>query len=88
MNVIGKTIKLFLVDGIADGILTAEIANWTGKVIVAPRTKLAELASRPEVVAIGECGLDYNRDFSPRRVQDRWFEAQVQLACDLKMRSW
>jgi TatD DNase family protein len=46
---------------------------------------LRKLAARPEVVAIGECGLDYNRDFSPRDVQDRWFEAQVQLACDLKM---
>jgi TatD DNase family protein len=46
---------------------------------------LRKLAARPEVVAIGECGLDYNRDFSPRDVQDRWFEAQVQLACDLGM---
>jgi TatD DNase family protein len=46
---------------------------------------LRELARRSEVVAIGECGLDYNRDFSPRPVQDRWFEAQVQLACDLKL---
>jgi TatD DNase family protein len=46
---------------------------------------LKRLASKPEVVAIGECGLDYNRDFSPRQVQDRWFEAQVKLACDLKM---
>lgn len=46
---------------------------------------LRKLASRPEVVAIGECGLDYNRDFSPRDVQDKWFEAQVQLACELNM---
>jgi TatD DNase family protein len=47
--------------------------------------KLRELASRPEVVAIGECGLDYNRDFSPRPVQDQWFEEQAKLACELKM---
>jgi TatD DNase family protein len=37
------------------------------------------------VVAIGECGLDYNRNFSPPDVQRRWFESQVQLACELDM---
>ncbi len=47
--------------------------------------RLRSLAARPEVVAIGECGLDYNRDFSPREVQRRWFEAQVELACELSM---
>jgi TatD DNase family protein len=46
---------------------------------------LRKLAGNEEVVAIGECGLDYNRDFSPRPVQDKWFEAQVELACELKM---
>lgn len=46
---------------------------------------LRDLAALPKVVAIGECGLDYNRDFSPRDVQRRWFEAQVELACDLNM---
>lgn len=46
---------------------------------------LRELAARPEAVAIGECGLDFNRDFSPRPVQERWFEAQIELACDLRM---
>lgn len=45
---IGKTIRLYLADGIPTGILTAEIINWTGKVIVAPRTRLAELATRLE----------------------------------------
>jgi TatD DNase family protein len=37
------------------------------------------------VRAIGECGLDYNRDFSPREVQRQWFEAQVELAAELGM---
>ena len=46
---------------------------------------LRDLAQLPQVVALGECGLDYNRDFSPRPAQDRWFEAQVQLACELHM---
>jgi TatD DNase family protein len=44
---------------------------------------LRALAAEPGVVAIGECGLDYNRDYSPRPVQDRWFEAQVALAAEL-----
>jgi TatD DNase family protein len=46
---------------------------------------LRKLAERPEVVAIGECGLDYNRDFSPRPVQDQWFEEQIKLAVEMKM---
>lgn len=47
--------------------------------------KLKELAALPQVVAVGECGLDYNRDFSPRDVQRKWFAAQVQLAQELDM---
>ncbi len=46
---------------------------------------LRDLATRPEVVAIGECGLDYNRNFSEPSDQRRCFEAQVELACDLAM---
>ncbi|KAL4105845.1 hypothetical protein PRIC1_003901 [Phytophthora ramorum] len=37
------------------------------------------------VVAVGECGLDFNRDYSPREAQVRAFRAQVALACELKM---
>ncbi|MFD2334620.1 TatD family hydrolase [Cohnella sp. GCM10020058] len=47
--------------------------------------KLRELAAQPQVVAIGECGLDYNRDFSPRDVQRRWFGEQIKLALELDM---
>ena len=45
---------------------------------------LRELAAHKEVAAIGECGLDYNRDFSPRDIQREWFEKQVLIACALK----
>lgn len=48
-------------------------------------SKLRELTGHKEVVALGECGLDYNRNFSPRPVQDRWFEEQIKLACELKL---
>jgi TatD DNase family protein len=35
-----------------------------------------------EVVAVGECGLDYFRDFSPRPAQRRAFELQLQIAAE------
>ncbi|MGR6129177.1 TatD family hydrolase [Paenibacillus sp. SER-28] len=47
--------------------------------------QLRQLAGQPQVVSIGECGLDYNRDFSPRDVQRRWFGEQIQLAGELNM---
>lgn len=40
----------------------------------------AALASDPHIVAIGECGLDYFRDFSPRDVQREAFHRQLELA--------
>lgn len=49
----GKTMRLHLVDGEARGILTAEIINWTGKVVVAPRERLDEIAKRNEVRRTG-----------------------------------
>ncbi|HTC51569.1 MAG TPA: TatD family hydrolase [Steroidobacteraceae bacterium] len=42
--------------------------------------QLEGLARQPEVVAVGECGLDYFRDFSPREVQRRAFHQQLELA--------
>lgn len=44
--------------------------------------QLRELHAEPEVVAVGETGLDFNRDFSPRPVQERVFEQQLELACE------
>lgn len=40
----------------------------------------AGLAARPEVVAVGECGLDYFRNFSPRPAQLQAFRQQLELA--------
>ncbi len=45
--------------------------------------ELAELARAPEVAAIGECGLDYFRDFSPREAQRQAFHQQLELAARL-----
>lgn len=45
--------------------------------------KLRDLASEPKVVAIGETGLDYYRDLSPRDAQKEAFIAQIKLAQEL-----
>jgi len=45
--------------------------------------QLAEIATDPHVVAIGECGLDFNRNYSPRPDQEIWFVAQIELALSL-----
>ncbi len=46
---------------------------------------LREIASsNPRIVAIGECGLDFNRNYSPHPDQEKWFVAQVELALDLR----
>lgn len=44
--------------------------------------ELRALHAHAEVVAVGECGLDYFRDLAPRPAQHRAFERQLQLAAD------
>jgi TatD DNase family protein len=42
--------------------------------------ELRQLAALEQVVAVGECGLDYFRDLSPRAVQQKAFHRQLELA--------
>lgn len=46
--------------------------------------ELRSLASQPDVVAIGETGLDYYRDYSPRKKQKEALKRQLSLARGLK----
>ena len=46
---------------------------------------LKGLAKKPKVVAIGEIGLDYYRNLSPKEDQQRWFRRQIRLALELNM---
>jgi len=49
----GKHIELFLVDGTPGGLTTAEIMNWTGRVLSARRSDIGTLTSRRELA--GTC---------------------------------
>ena len=46
--------------------------------------ELRALAAHPRCVAIGECGLDFNRNFSPQGAQLEWFRRQAELAAELR----
>jgi len=61
------------------GIHPHDAKSWDGETY----NELKEAARCPECVAIGECGLDFNRNFSPPEIQIEVFEKQVLLACEL-----
>lgn len=48
----GKAIELFLVNGNADSLTTAELSNWNGKAIKIPRTEIAE-CDRDDIKGVG-----------------------------------
>ncbi len=47
--------------------------------------RLRELATHPKVVAVGEIGLDYHYDFSPREVQHAVFARQLEIAAEARL---
>lgn len=49
----GKSLELFFVDGNPEGLLTAEVFNWTGHVLSMPRTQLAKALQREEAKYTG-----------------------------------
>ncbi|WP_417430962.1 GIY-YIG nuclease family protein [Kiloniella sp.] len=65
----GRSIRLFLVDGTPTGIITAEIMNWTGHVIAAPRSRLADLVKREEPKRTGIYFLTGSDPENPSRLK-------------------
>lgn len=49
----GRSVKIFLAEGSATGIVTAEIINWTGHTLAAPRTRLDAALKREELKRTG-----------------------------------
>jgi TatD DNase family protein len=62
----------------AVGVHPGDASTWTAETLPA----LRDLARHPKVAAIGEIGLDYYRDRSPRPLQRQVFQAQLELAAE------
>ncbi|KXH80448.1 TatD family hydrolase [Chryseobacterium kwangjuense] len=45
--------------------------------------ELRNLLKRDHVISVGECGLDFDRDFSPRPIQEKCYRAQLELAVEV-----
>lgn len=92
---VGKMINIGhdLESSVASAALAGEHANIWAAVGIHPHSaseldkdslnQLAKLAEAPKVVAVGEIGLDYHYDYSPRPVQRQAFVAQLDLAAKL-----
>ncbi|MDN4496427.1 TatD family hydrolase [Pseudomonas mosselii] len=63
------------------GVHPHDASHWSS----GSERQLRELLAQPRVVAVGECGLDFNRDFSPRPAQEKALEAQLALAVELRL---
>lgn len=61
----GRSLELYFINGRPDGMLTAEVFNWTGHVLVAPRTQITEALRREEAAYTGVYLLLGERDGAP-----------------------
>jgi len=66
MSTAGRSLELFFIDGRPDGMLTAEVFNWTGHVLRTPRTQIAEALRRREADYTGVYLLLGEQDDRPR----------------------
>lgn len=65
----------------AVGIHPHDTKDWDDSLL----SKIENLAKHPKVVAIGEIGLDYYYDFSPKTQQIKAFRSQIELALKLEL---
>lgn len=61
----GRSLELYYIDGRPDGMLTAEMFNWTGHVLMTPRTQLSQALGRTEAAYAGVYLLLGERDGEP-----------------------
>lgn len=70
----GRTLQLYFIDGRSDGMLTAEVFNWTGHVLMAPRTQLNTALAREEA---GRTGVYILLGERLAAEQEGWIQAYI-----------
>ena len=91
----GKTIELFLVNGTADSIVTAELSNWNGKAIKIPRIEVAA-CKREDIAQVGVyflfCKEDDGQDSvyigEAENVKERLVQHLRDYQCDKEKYYW
>jgi hypothetical protein len=66
IRAVGRSLELYYIDGRPDGMVTAELFNWTGGVLMFPRTQLGAALARPEAAYAGVYILLGDQDGEPR----------------------
>ena len=61
----GQSLELYFINGKPDGMLTAEVFNWTGHVLMTPRTQISEALKRKEAQYTGVYLLFGEQDGTP-----------------------
>jgi len=61
----GRSLELYFIDGRPDGMLTAEVFNWTGHVLMTPRTRISAALARKEARYTGVYLLLGEQDGNP-----------------------
>jgi hypothetical protein len=61
----GRSLELYFIDGKPDGMLTAEVFNWTGHVLMTPRTQITAALQRTEARYTGVYLLIGDKDGEP-----------------------
>ncbi|CFX18414.1 conserved protein of unknown function [Candidatus Filomicrobium marinum] len=62
----GRSLELYFIEGKPDGMLTAEVFNWTGHILMTPRTRIGAALSRKEARHTGVYILIGEQDGEPR----------------------
>ena len=65
MSAAGRSLELYYINGRPDGMLTARMFNWSGQILVAPRTQLSEALARQETTYAGVYVLTGEQDGEP-----------------------